>query len=144
VVKKFGGDASGNRRCVARPSSRIARRDVHVTRHDLKISGTATEKPCAHDSATTRRKEHVRAVYVSVYRTLTHGRCRFLLAGGRLSRPRSCGRPIEFRAHGTSRWKLRRGQHVPRGRYLMRSDAVDGLHRHQRPSGRSVARVRVR
>jgi dienelactone hydrolase len=148
AVRKPGastsGSTSGNGRCVARPSSRIDKRHVRVTRHGMNISGTATEKPCAHATAATRRQERVRTVYVSVYQTLKHGRCRFLRSSGRLSRPRSCRHPIEFRARGTSHWRLRRGQHVPRGRYLVRSDAVDGLHRHQRPSGRSVARARVR
>ncbi len=52
-------------------------------------------------------------------------------------------RPLEFRARGTGVWSLRRHERIPRGTYLIRADAVDGLHRHQRRSGASVVRVRV-
>jgi len=83
-------------------------------------------------------------VYVMIYRPAPHGRCRFLQRNGKLSRLRKCSRPIEFLARGTSRWVLRRRIHIPRGRYLVRADAVDGLHHHQRHSAASVVGVRVR
>jgi hypothetical protein len=131
-------------RCIARPSSRLNKHALRVRRHGLRISGTATERPCRGASPSARRKEHVRAVYVSIFKTLRHGRCRYLQANGRLSRPRSCRRPLELRARGTSHWRLNRRQHVPAGRYTVRSDAVDGFHRHQRQSRASSARARVR
>jgi poly(3-hydroxybutyrate) depolymerase len=125
--------------CSARPTSRIAKRAVRISRHGFFVRGHASERRCAGAAAATP----VVQVFVSVYRTYGHRRCRFLLAGGRLSAKRSCARPVQFRARGTGVWSLRRHQRVPRGAYLIRADAVDALHRHQRRSGASVVRVRV-
>jgi hypothetical protein len=83
-------------------------------------------------------------VFVSVYRPSGHGRCRFLLRTGHLGAKRSCAKPVEFRARGTGVWSVRRHQRIPRGTYLIRADAVDALHTHQRPSRASVVRVHVR
>jgi X-Pro dipeptidyl-peptidase (S15 family) len=144
IVTKPPPHRAGGGGCTAHPSSRIDRHRLRATRHGLIVSGTAIEKPCAQASAAGRRRERVRAVYITVYRSLGHGRCRFLLRSGHLSAVRSCASPIVFRARGTGHWKLRLKQRLPRGRYFVRSDAVDGLHRHQRRSGASVARLRIR
>ncbi len=122
--------------CVGAPSSRINRRAAHLGRHRLSVSGTASERRCA--------GARVARVYVSVARPVGRGRCRFLTGGGRLSRPRTCRRPIELRARGTRRWRLCRRLSIPAGHYLLRSDAVDGRGRHQRRSGASVVARRVR
>ena len=137
----FSSSAS---RCTARPTSKIAKRAARASRHGFFVRGTASERACAGAAAAVRRKERVAHVFVSVYRPYAHGRCRFLLANGRLGRRRSCAKPVQFRARGAGVWSLRRRQGIPRGTYLIRSDAVDGLHRHQRRSGASVLRVRVR
>jgi hypothetical protein len=79
-----------------------------------------------------------------IYRPASHGRCRFLRRNGKLAAPRPCTRPIEYRATGTSRWKLRLPILIPPGVYLVRSDAVDGFRRHQRHTAASVKRARVR
>ena len=131
-------------RCTARPSSAIAKRAVTASHRGFFVRGTASEHRCPGASAKTRRAERVAHVFLSVYRTYAHGRCRFLLANGRLSTRRACSRPVQFRARGTGHWSLRRRQRIPRGVYLIRADAVDGLHHHQRRSGASVVRVRVR
>jgi hypothetical protein len=127
-----------------RPTSRISRRAVRASRHGFFLRGTASERACARAAAAVRRKQRVTHVFVSVYRTYAHGRCRFLLAGGRLGAKRACAKPVQFRARGAGVWSLRRRQRIPRGTYLVRADAVDGLHHHQRHSGASVVRVRVR
>jgi dienelactone hydrolase len=111
--------------CVAIPYSRIARRHTHGSRHRLTVSGTAGEHRCA----TANRLAHV---YVMIYRPAAHGRCRFVRRSGALSRPRSCRRPIEFRASGTSHWSLRVKLSLAPGRYLIRSVAVD-RRRHRQP-----------
>ena len=116
------------------PTSSINRRGTHASRRGVVLSGTAGEKPCAYASTASRRRQRVVHVYLSIYRTLRHGRCRFLLANGKLSRPRSCKRPIELLARGTSRWTLRLRIPIPRGHYLARTDAVDATRRHQRRS----------
>lgn len=131
-------------RCTTRPTSRLAKRAVRITRRGLSVSGTAAERRCAGATASAARVQRVRHVYVAVYRNLPHNRCRYLRANGRLSAPRACRRAIRFRATGTTHWRLRRRMRVPPGRYLVRSDAVDGRGVHQRPSGRSVTSVRVR
>jgi dienelactone hydrolase len=134
----------GTKRCIARPTSRINKRRLRVTRRRILISGTASEKPCRSAKAAARRKERVHTVWVSLSVSARHHRCRFLRANGRLTKARSCLRPVELRARGTRHWHLSRRQRVPRGRYSVRSDAVDGFHRHQRRSRAAFARVRVR
>ncbi len=82
--------------------------------------------------------------FVIVSRSAAHGRCRFLTSGGELSTPRSCRQPIELRAEGTTHWTLSRQHLSPTpGRYEIRSDAVDGLHHHQKRTVASVDVVHV-
>jgi dienelactone hydrolase len=127
-----------------RPSSQIATRRVRASARGLRLSGTAAEVSCVDAVGAAARKERVRHVYVMVYRTAAHGRCRFLTARGRLTARRSCARPVEFLARGTGRWSIRRRVRIPRGVYLIRSDAVDGFGHHQRHTSASVVRVRIR
>jgi len=138
-----GGGPGHGRGCAARPSSRIAKRRVRLSRSRAYVTGTATEKPCAHASVAQRRERVVR-VYVSIYRNLRRGRCRFVQRNGRLGRVRSCQHPIELLARGTRHWTLRKRLRIALAEYLVRADAVDGLRRHQRRSGASVMSVRVR
>jgi hypothetical protein len=110
----------------------------------LVASGTAGERPCAHASTATQRRQRVQHVYVMIYRPAAHGRCRFLQRSGKFTAPRSCTRPVEFLAKGTSRWTLRLRVPIPRGTgYLLRADAIDGFGHHQLRSAASVARFSV-
>jgi hypothetical protein len=127
-----------------RPTSRINKRAVRVSPRGLSVSGTAAELSCVDATGAAARKARVQRVLVAVYRMVKQGRCRYLLASGRLSALRGCTRPIAFRARGTGQWTLRRRLHIPGGTYLIRADAVDGFGHHQRHSGASVLRVRVR
>ena len=140
-----GSNSAGTGGCAAtRPFSRLNKRRVHASRRLLVASGTAGENQCAHASASTRRRERVVAVYMMIYKPASGGRCRFARHSGKLTGPRSCARPVEFLARGTSHWTLRVRMRVPAGQgYLLRSDAVDGLGHHQRHSTASVVRVRV-
>ena len=133
------GQAHG---CLARPYSRIARRRTRASRRGLAVFGTAAEHRCA--GAAAAQRQRVSRVYVSIYRIAAHGRCRFLERGGKLSRARSCRRPLEFVARGTSRWSLRLRHALAPGRYVIRVDAVDRLHHHQPRSSASVAKVTIR
>jgi dienelactone hydrolase len=143
IVVPTGPISAGG--CTAVPSSRILKRRMLVTAVRLRISGTASEKPCPGATGRTLRKQHVKTVWVTVYKVLRRGRsCQFLLASGGLSRPRSCLAPVAFRARGTSHWKLQRSQHVPAGRYYVRADAVDGFDHHAVFTLRNLARIRVR
>jgi hypothetical protein len=129
--------------CVARPTSTIAKRRVHASRRLLVASGTAGERPCAHAIAATQRRQRVQRVYVMIYRPAAHGRCRFLQRSGKFTVPRSCTRPVEFLAKGTSRWTLRLRVPIPRGSGYLRADAIDGFGHHQLRSSASVARFSV-
>ena len=125
-----------------RPTSTITRKGTHASRTRLTVIGTASETPCAEASAATQRAEHVKHVYVIVSKKAPHHRCSFLKASGKLSAPRSCSKPIDLLARGTTKWHLRlRVQLVP-GRYLVQSQAVDGRRTHQ--SGASAITLVVR
>ncbi len=147
-VGKSSGPAPGQPggSCSARPRVRVGKHRAHAARHAISLTGTASEPVCAHASSATRRHQRVTRVLLTVSRTLRGGRCRFLLGNGRLTRARSCRRPVSFIARGTTRWRL--GLHtrraIPAGRYLVRADAIDGLRHHARRSGAAVVVVRVR
>jgi dienelactone hydrolase len=130
--------------CTARPSSRINRKRAHASAGGIVVAGTATEHRCPNAPAARRRLQKLAHVYVMIYKPAAHGRCRFLEHRGMLSSPRPCDRPIEFLARGTSKWSLRLLTPVPPGHYLIRADAVDRLHHHQRRTAASVIGVRVR
>jgi dienelactone hydrolase len=130
--------------CVAAPYSRIARRRTHGSRRRLTVFGTAGEHRCATASAANRRRQRLAHVYVMIYRAVGHGRCRFVQRSGALTRPRSCGGPIEFTARGTSRWSLRMTLTLAPGRYVIRSAAVDRLGHRQSRSPAALASIRVR
>jgi dienelactone hydrolase len=116
--------------CTPRPVSKLRR--VRANRHRLIVAGVARELTCPNARPAVRRREHVVAVYVIVYRRAAHRRCRFLTVGGRLSGPRSCGHPIRLRARGVRRWTLRLRVVLPPGRYFVRSQAVDALGHRER------------
>lgn len=127
--------------CSNRPHSRIYARRVRASSDAISVSGTAGERICAHATRAVSMRQRVVRVLVAIYSAAGHGRCRFLQSSGRLTRARSCKRPIWFTAHGTSRWKLRLRIHIPSGTYVVRSDAIDGYHRQQRL--RTTVRIKV-
>ncbi|MGH2916464.1 MAG: CocE/NonD family hydrolase [Solirubrobacteraceae bacterium] len=137
------GRPGGSRaRCTARPSARILRRGTHLSTRRLSVAGTASELRCR---GAARRRERVRRVLVSVYRSVGHGRCRFVLADGHLSRARRCSRTLPLRARGTSHWRLRRRLRIPRGVYTIRVRATDGAgHRSRLYARGSSLRLRAR
>lgn len=130
--------------CDARPSSKLARKRTHLSHRGAIVRGSAGEQPCAGIGRAQARAQRVRRVLISISLQVGHGRCRFLERHGRLSRPGACRRPITIRAHGTRHFTLRLRFAIPAGRYVVRSDAVDGRHRHQRRSRASQLKVRVR
>ena len=129
--------------CGARPRSRIIRR--RATTHALVMSGSAAPGRCAGASAASVGGQQVARVDVIIYQVRGgHGQiCRFLTPALRLTRWRSCAAPVELLAHGTSRWRLELRGPLPRGHFRVRSDAVDQLGLHQRPTGASFTAVRV-
>jgi hypothetical protein len=114
-----------------RPYSRV--RAVRASRRRFSARGIARDRGCA----------GLRSVLVSV-RVARHGRCRFLAANGRLSRKRSCARPLRLRARGKRSWKLQLKGRLPRGRYRMQVRAIDRRGNLETLKKRNVVRVRVR
>jgi hypothetical protein len=108
-------------------------RAAHASRRRFSARGSARDRGCA----------RLRAVLVSV-RVVRHGRCRFLAANGRLSRTRSCARPVRLRARGTRSWKLQLGTHLPRGRYRLQARAVDRRGNLEPVKKSNTRRLRVR
>jgi hypothetical protein len=130
--------------CTTRPYSTLNKRRVRATPALLVASGRAGEHSCVIVSAATRGHQQVKHVYVMIYRPSGAGRCRFVQRNGQLTAPRSCHRPVEFAAAGTTRWHLRLRISLASGSYLVRSDAVDANRRHQPRTAASVTRVTVR
>jgi Acetyl xylan esterase (AXE1) len=130
--------------CRARPVARITKRRTRASRrHGVAVFGTAGEPACAHATSAARRRQRITRVNVSISRTLPHGRCRFLLRSGTLTRTRSCLRPAWLKARGTVRWTLRQ-RSLPRGSYLVRVEAVDGNRQHSRRSSAAAQRITLR
>jgi dienelactone hydrolase len=131
--------------CTAYPSSRVTKKRARATSRGFSVSGTAAPGRCRLTPSVMISGPRVRQVDITVYRTLAHGRCRFLLPGRGLLAPRACRRvPGFWRATGTTHWRLTRRVRIPAGVYLIRATAVNLLGRAQRPSGASVVTVRVR
>lgn len=81
-------------------------------RHTLVIRGAARPSRCI-------RTARLRDVRISLARPVgATGRCRFVTRRGRLTRPRSCRRPVFIRARGTSSWRLQL-RRPPRGAYRL-------------------------
>ena len=113
------------------PRATIAR--ARVFRRSLRVSGATADERC---SAGIARVE------VAVARAAGPGRCRFVSARGRLSKPRRCRRPVLIRAAGTDAWSAR--VRLPRrGRYRLTARATDRAGLKQSPGrGRIVRRRR--
>lgn len=118
-----------------RTTSRLAGR----THKRLTIKGVATDKGCPGKPARISR------VSVSIARAAGGGKCRLMTAGGRFGIKRSCSRTIFNRARGTTRWAFRLPRrHLPAGRYLVWSRAVDASRNGEpKVSARNRLRFRV-
>jgi endoglycosylceramidase len=128
----------------AQPRSRVDRRRSRVSRRGARLRGRAADAGCAGSADVHPVFGRVRRVRVAVYRR--RGKiCRFLSRRGRLTRPRRCRRPVWLRARGAARWRLRVRAHLPRGRYRVRSQAVDLRgNSERRRTRRNSIRARVR
>ncbi len=114
-----GAGATGAR-CVDRfrPGAKAAHRRVQTRKGVLRTHGTASDRGCG------GRPGSVARVTVTIIRAVGR-RCRYVGTNGRLTRSRSCRRPISLLAHGKRHWSLRKRLHVPRGRYTAIVRAVD-------------------
>jgi hypothetical protein len=120
------------RACVALPLAKITRTSL-AARHaafEVAIFGIARETGCQRMD----RRARVRRVFVIVFRRAAHHRCQFARRSGALTRSRSCAAPVRLAARGIRHWSVRL-RHISAGKYLVRTDAVDGLRHHELRSG---------
>jgi len=100
------------------PVSRISAHTLRVSRRGLVVRGRAT------DTAPAGLKPRVAKVLVALALRVG-GRCRFAAAGGGFGPSTACDRPAYLAARGASRWTFAYHHRLPRGRYLLRAQAVD-------------------
>ena len=109
------------------PGASVSRGGSRLARRKISLRGRAVAFRCAGGRTTFGT---VKRVSVSVSKAAGL-RCRFLTRRGRLSRARSCSRPILLRARlgrirpGKVPWAFSRGVHLRRGRYTVSVRAVD-------------------
>ncbi len=116
-----------------RPYSHFVRR--RLTRKRVDLAGRTREPGCA----------RMTLIQVAVSKLARRGPdCRPLNRGGRLGKPRLCGRLKYLRAKGGRPWRLRLRAHLPRGRYLIAARVRDAAGNVERPSSRNRVRVRVK
>ena len=125
-----------------RPRSRIQRRRSRVTRTRLVVRGRASDRGCAGNGAVRASRGRVARVRVALWKR-RKGRCRYLTRRGRLSRRRSCRRPIWLRARGTRRFVLRRQARLRRGVYRLTARAIDARGNRARRTRANTVRVRI-
>jgi hypothetical protein len=128
------------------PVSRFGRRGVLLSRTRIVLSGSShdTDVTCA------AKRAHVAGlvarIRVSIGREVNHSRqCRYLLANGRFSTPRSCLRTSYLSARGTNNWHFDFVGHFPPGRYQVWVRGLDPSHNIERKKvGRNFLHVRIR
>ncbi len=116
-----------SRRTIARPARRLA------------LNGRATDRTCP------GQRPRIRRVAISIGRLTPNGRCFFLTSLGRFTAPRRCSNRLYVTARGTTRWTRRLRRPLRRGRYVIRSRAIDAAGNIERQTRRTnQLRVSVR
>ena len=70
-------------------------------------------------------RRQVARVEVAISRKAGKKKCRFVQANGKLTKARSCKKPVFVRAKGTNRWSLSLKRKLPRGKYTIQVRARD-------------------
>jgi hypothetical protein len=139
-----GGGLLGQCHDVIAPRSRLRMRNVHRRRGVLSLHGRSSDRGCAATAALTARAGKVARVYVSVAKVRGRHGCRFLGHDGRLSKMRTCRRPMLFRMRGTTRWRVSLRAQLPPGIYRLVVRAYDGAGNKERPArGRNMLRISI-
>jgi hypothetical protein len=114
---------------VVSPSSSFTRGAARSAGRHRLLRGVASDTGCGVDR-----------VAVSVQRK--RGRtCQTLFGKGRLLRKMSCGRRHWLLARGTTNWSFRLSKRLPRGKYVVRTRAIDFAGNVQQPR---TGRLRLR
>jgi hypothetical protein len=127
--------------CSGLPGSTVARGRLIATRALIRVSGSATDTPCASAGRTIASRQRLARVDVAIFRPVGHDRCRFVQPSGRLGRPVLCIEPVTLPARGTRSWTLSRRVRLGPGRYLIASLAFDRLGQRQPAPSVVLARI---
>ncbi|MEA2439713.1 MAG: hypothetical protein QOH76_1137, partial [Thermoleophilaceae bacterium] len=130
-----GNNGGGSGGCQDRlaPRSTLSRRALHRSRRGISGRGHSRDRGCA----------GLRRVEVSIAR-LEGRKCRFLRSRARLTRRRSCSKPLWVRAKGTKRWSFKLRGPVQPGSYRIVVRAIDRKGHRERPGRAGTMRFRVR
>jgi hypothetical protein len=100
------------------PQVRLSTTSAQLS-HKHMLRGSASDAGCGAGGA-----GKVAQVTVSIDRKAGK-HCRFLTGSHRLSRARSCSKPVRLTANGTSSWSYKLPKKLSRGRYQVAIRAVD-------------------
>jgi hypothetical protein len=126
------------------PRTAFTKKAVKLTRKGITLRGRSIDSGCD-DTPGRTRAAGVQRVQVSIARTLSRKRCRFLQANGRFARPTSCRRTKYVAAKGTLSWSYARKLRLARGEYKIWVRALDRAQNIERKDARrNFLRVRVR
>ena len=131
-----GGTTCADR---ARPSARFlgGKKGVRAKKRKLRLRGRATDRGCV---ATISVAGKVARVEVAVSRKAKK-KCRFVQANGKLTKARSCKKPVFLRAKGTSTWSLSLKRKLPRGKYTIQVRARDAAGNRQSTTSKRTKRI---
>ena len=111
--------------------------------HRIFLHGRAHDRGCPARNGLFAAGGRVARVQVSIAKVGRH-RCRFVNRRGRLTKARSCRKPILFRARGRTRWHFAKTLHAPAGNYRAVVRATDTFGNKERPSKRrNIIRFRL-
>jgi hypothetical protein len=136
----------GTATCTDRFSPRTAftKKAVKLTRKGISLRGRSTDTGC-NEAPGKVRAAGIQRVQVSIARTASRKRCRFLRADGKFSRATSCRRTKYIAAKGTLNWSFAKKLRLPRGEYKIWVRALDRAQNIERKDARrNFVRVRVR
>lgn len=120
------------------PKSKIRRKGIHPRRHRLGLKGRASDRLCFGPGDVTD-------VEVAVARRAGKDQCRFLRPDGEFGEPQTCEQKTFLPTQGTKRWHFRSPWQGKPGRYIVFSQALDGVGNVEiESSGRNRARFRIR
>jgi hypothetical protein len=127
------GSGSGCKDTLA-PRSTISRRALHKSSRGISARGHSRDRGCA----------GLRHVDVQIAKFVRGKRCRFLKGNGKLTKRRSCRKPLRLRAHGKRGWSIHVNGRVARGRYRLIVQAIDRKGHRERPRKGNTVRFRLR
>jgi hypothetical protein len=127
------GSGSGCKDKLA-PRSTISRRALHKSSRGISARGRSRDRGCA----------RLRHVDVSIAKLVRGGKCRFLTKHGKLTRRRSCRKPLRLRARGLRRWSIHVNGNIAPGRYRLTVQAIDRKKHREGARRANTARFRVR